>query len=152
MDLRDRILLGGAALLCLLFLAGCKTVTTVKTEFDTDNISKAQRIVVRDAAGEEKSVLETEEEIDAFVKAADVEEWRLAELPEGLTEAGSFTLWQTETVTALGREDVGEEIEICTFRVYAEADCLTIDTGFADISFTFSIPRAAADYLCGLTA
>lgn len=152
MDLRDRILLGGAALLCLLFLAGCRTAVPGE-RFDVGNdIAKAQKIVAADAAGMEKAVLETEEEIDAFVKAADVENWRLAEKPEDLTEAGSFTLWQTETVTALIGESGAKDVEICTFRVYAEADCLTIDTGFADISFTFSIPRAAADYLRGLTA
>lgn len=148
--MRDRILLGAAALLCLLFLAGCRTVTTVKTEFDTDSISKAQKIVVRDAAGEEKSVLETEEEIDAFVESADVERWRLAERPEGLTEAGRFTLWQRETITALVGGGETKENEICTFRIYADGDYLTIGTGLIDVSF--AIPQSTADYLRGLTA
>ena len=148
--MRDRILLGAAALLFLLFLAGCRTAVPGERYDVGSDISKAQKIVIRDAAGEEKSVLETEEEIDAFVQAADVEGWRLTEKPEGLTEAGRFTLWQRETVTALVGGGETKEVEICTFLVYEDGDVLTIDTGFAGIAFHFTIPREAAEYLRGL--
>ncbi len=135
-------------LLCLALLAGCKTITRADVTFDGDGFSKAQRIVVHDAAGNEKAVLEEEEDIEAFVDAVNVEGWTFAEPPEGLTEAGSITLWQTETVTALiGEKEVNE---ICTFLIYREGDYLTIEVGPVDLPF--SIPRQTADYLRGLTA
>lgn len=135
--------------LCLLLLAGCRVADV---NFNPDReMSKAQKIVVAGTEGDEKAVLETEDEIDAFVKSVNVEGWRLADLPEGLTGAGSFTLWQTETVTALLGDKKAELKEICVFLIYHDGDYLTIDTGFANIAITFSIPEETADYLRSLT-
>lgn len=145
-----RTLILGAALLILAMLAGCRMLTNVEVDFDTGSFSKAQRIVVADAAGKEKAVLTGKADIDAFVEAMEVEGWHIAELPQGLTEAGRFTLWQQETVTALIGESEAKENEICTFRCYQEGDYLTVDTGVMDISFTFAIPQGAADYLRAL--
>lgn len=145
-----RTLILGAALLILAMLSGCRFLTRTNVDFDADSISKAQRIVVADAAGKEKAVLTGKADIDAFVAAMEVEGWHIAELPQGLTEAGRFTLWQQETVTALIGESEAKENEICTFRCYQEGDYLTIDTGVMDISFTFAIPQGAADYLRAL--
>lgn len=145
-----RTLILGAALLILAMLSGCRFLTRTNVDFDADSISKAQRIVVADAAGKEKAVLTGKADIDAFVEAMEVEGWHIAELPQGLTEAGRFTLWQQETVTALIGESEAKENEICTFRCYQEGDYLTIDTGVMDISFAFAIPQGAADYLRAL--
>ena len=145
--MKKRILTSIAVLLCLLSLAGCKTIVPGENFDVGHDISKAQRIVVADAAGKEKAVLTGKADIDAFVEAMEVEDWHIAELPQGLTEAGSFALWQQETVTALIGESEAKENEICTFRCYQEGDYLTIDTGVMDISFTFAIPQGAADYL-----
>lgn len=149
--MRKRTLILGAALLALALLAGCKMVARAGIDFDADSLSKAQRIVIQDAAGNEKAVLEDGEDIDAFVDAVNVANagrWKFATLPEGLAGAGSFTLWQEETVTALFGE--GEANELCTFRIYEEGDYLTVETGVMD--FTFAIPRRSADYLRGLAA
>jgi len=148
--MKKRILLSLAALLCLALLAGCKSLTKVDVTFDADEFSKTQEIVVSDAAGNEKAVLTNKADIDAFADAMNVGGWKFAELPKGLTEAGSFTLWQTETVTALIGEKEAEINEICTFRIYQDGDYLTIETGLMDIPF--SIPRETANYLRGLTA
>lgn len=149
--MKKRILLPIAVLLCLAMLSGCKFLTRTDIDFDTDSISKAQKIVVHDAAGNEKAVLSTESEIDAFVEAVNVDEWKfIQDVPEGLTEAGSFALWQQETVTALIGEKEAKENEICTFRIYEGEDYLTIEAWVIDM--TFSIPRETADYLRGLTA
>lgn len=149
--MKKRILLPIAALLCLALLAGCKYLTRTDFDFDTDSISKAQKIVVRDAAGNEKAVLSEEAELDAFVEAVNVGGWKfIKEVPEGLTEAGNFTLWQRETVTALIGEKEAKENEICTFRIYEGGDYLTIEAWVMDM--TFSIPRETAEYLRGLTA
>lgn len=146
--MKRRTLLGGVILLCLLLLAGCKTVVP-GDHFDAGNdIAKAQKIVFHDASGNEKGSLTEEAEIDAFVEAVDVEGWHIADLPEHLTPAGSFTLWQTGTVTAFMDQDEAKSVEICTLRVYRSGDCLTIEAGPVDISFT--IPKASADYLRGL--
>lgn len=139
-----------AVLLCIALLAGCRTVVPGE-HFDVGHdLSKAQKIVIQDAAGNEKAVLSTESEIDAFVEAVNVDGWRLEEVPEGLTEAGSFTLWQRETVTALIGAKEPKENKICTFRIYEDGDYLTIEAWVIDM--TFSIPRETADYLRGLTA
>ena len=137
-------------LICILLLAGCRSVSIGGDFSPGKEISKAQRIVAADAGGTETGVLETGEEIDAFVEAVNVEGWRLADLPEGLTRAGSFTLWQTETVTALLGQKEAEAKEICTFLIYQDGDYLTIETGFTNISITFSIPEDAAGYLRSL--
>lgn len=150
--MKKRVFAIFAALACLLALAGCTTVVKgEKWDFDADEIAKAQKIVVADASGKEKAVLETEEEIDAFVKAVTVENWDFAELPEGVKKAGSFTLWQTETVKAFFREKEAEIKEICTFVIY-DQNYLTIDTGVMDLTFTFAIPGSVGNYLRELAA
>ena len=151
--MRERTLLGGVILLCLLFLAGCKTLDRMDATFDADALSKAQKIVVTDAAGNEKAVLTEKEDIDAFVEALNVANtgrWKFQELPEGMTEAGGFTLYQIETLTALIGQSEAKVNEICTFRIYENGDYLTIETGVMD--FSFSVPHETADYLRGLVA
>jgi hypothetical protein len=151
--MKKRISLPVAALLCLALLAGCRTlVPGLTSSFSGEDFSKAQRIVVSNAEGTEKAVLTEEDEINAFVEAVNVSGWHFSELPEELTKAGGFTLWQKETITALFGLFGGEarENEICTFRVYADGDYLTIETGVMD--FSFAIPQETADYLRGLTA
>lgn len=147
--MKKRILVPLAALLCLAMLGGCKYLSRTNIDFDADSISKAQQIVVEDAAGNEKAVLEGEEEIDAFISAVNVEGWRFAEVPEGLKTAGSFTLWQRETVTAFIGSTETETNEICTLRIYEDGDYLTIETGLIDVPF--AIPQSTADYLRSLT-
>lgn len=148
--MKKRILVPLAALLCLAMLGGCKYLSRTNIDFDADSISKAQHIVVQDAAGNKKAALEGEEEIDAFISAVNVEGWRFAEVPEGLKEAGSFTLWQQETVTAFIGSTETEMKEICTLRIYEDGDYLTIETGLIDVPF--AIPQSTAEYLRGLTA
>lgn len=146
--MKKAILLPITALLCLVLLAGCKTL--VNKNFDVDTLSKAQKIVVTDAAGNEKAVLTEKADIDAFVDAVNAGGWKFAELPEGLTKAGGFTLWQEETITALIGEKEAKVNEICTFRVYENGDYLTIETSLMD--FSFSIPESTAAYLRNLAA
>lgn len=145
-----RTLIGGAIALCLLFLAGCKTMVPGENFDVGSDISKAQKIVIQDASGKEKAVLTEEADIDAFADAVNVEGWKFEEVPEGLTPAGSFTLWQVETLTALIGGGEAKENEICTFRIYEDGNYLTIETGVIDIPF--SIPQSAADYLRDLAA
>lgn len=148
--MKKRISLPVAALLCLALLAGCRTlVPGLTSSFSGEDFSKAQRIVVSDAEGTEKAVLTEEDEINAFVEAVNVSGWHFSELPEELTKAGGFTLWQKETITALFGGETREN-KICTFRIYADGDYLTIETWVMDVSF--AIPQETADYLRGLTA
>ena len=148
-----RFLMIGAALLFIAMLAGCKTLNRMDAAFDADALSKAQKIVVTDAAGNEKAVLTEKEDIDAFAEAVNVGNtgrWKFQELPEGLTEAGGFTLWQVETLTALIGQSEAKVNEICTFRIYENGDYLTIETGVMD--FSFAIPAETAEYLRSMTA
>lgn len=148
--MRERTLLGGVILLCLLFLAGCKMVTQTNIDFDTNSFTKAQKIVVRDASGNEKAALTEKADIDNFVDAVSADGWKLQELPENLTEAGSFTLWQTETITALIGEKETKVNEICTFRIYGDGDYLTIEAMLVDLPFAIS--HEAAEYLRNMAA
>ena len=148
--MRERTLLGGVILLCLLFLSGCKMVTQANIDFDTNSLAKAQKIVVYDASGNEKAVLTEKADIDTFVDAVSVDGWKFRELPEGLTEAGSFTLWQTETITALIGEEEAKVNEICTFRIYEDGDYLTIEAMLVDVPF--SISHETAEYLRNMAA
>ena len=148
-----RFLIAGAALLFLAMLAGCKALNRTDAAFDADTLSKAQKIVVTDAAGNEKAVLTEKEDLDAFVDAVNVANtgrWKFQALPEGLTEAGGFTLYQVETLTALIGQGEAKINEICTFRIYVDGDYLTIETGVMD--FSFAIPAETAEYLRGMTA
>ncbi len=136
-----------AVLLCAALLDGCQVVD--RGGFDKDTISKAQRIEITNAAtGEEIRVLETEEDIDAFVEAVNVGGWQLAEEPEGGVREGAFTLYQQSSVRALIGEGEERIVELCTLFSYQDAAYLTIGTGFLDI--TFSIPESAAEYLHSL--
>ncbi len=148
--MRKRILTVGTVLLCLALLAGCKFLTRTNVDFDTDSISKTQKIVICDAAGNEKAAITGEREIDAFVEAMDAERWKIEEVPEGLTEAGSLTLWQRETVTALIGRGETKTAPICTLQLYEGAAYLAIETGFMDVSIPFAIPEETAAYLRGL--
>lgn len=149
--MKKRVLLPLAALLCLAVLAGCRTIVPGQiNNFSGEDFSKAQKIVVHDAAGNEKAVLEEQADIDAFADAINIDGWRFEEPPEDLTEAGSFTLWQTETVTALMGERGAEVNEVCTCRIYQNGNYLTIETGLIDLPFR--IPQESANYLRTLLA
>ena len=140
-----RLCVSLTALLCLLALAGCRTAS-----FDGEELAKTQRIVIADAGGAERGVLTEEADIDRLVEAVNLDNWRIAEKPEGLTPSGSFTLWQEETAAVLlaGREP--EQRELCTLQCYEDGDYLTIVTGVVDL--TFSIPQETAAYLRSLWA
>lgn len=141
-----RLCVSLTALLCLLAMAGCR----VTTGFNAGEFSKAQKIVVTDGGGTERAVLTEEADIDRLVEAVNVDNWRIAEKPEGLTPSGTLTLWQEETITALLGEKTAETREICTLQCYEDGDYLTIVTGVVDI--TFSIPQETAAYLRSLWA
>ena len=140
-----RLCVSMTALLCLLALAGCRTAS-----FDGEELAKTQRIVIADAGGAERGVLTEEADIDRLVEAVNLDNWRIAEKPEGLTPSGTLTLWQEETITALLGEKTAETREICTLQCYEDGDYLTIVTGVVDI--TFSIPQETAAYLRSLWA
>lgn len=140
-----RLCVSLTALLCLLALAGCRTAS-----FDGEELAKTQRIVIADAGGAERGVLTEEADIDRLVEAVNLDNWRIAEKPEGLTPSGTLTLWQEETAAVLlaGREP--EQRELCTLQCYEDGDYLTIFTGVVDL--TFSIPQETAAYLRSLWA
>ena len=140
-----RLCVSMTALLCLLALAGCRTAS-----FDGEELAKTQRIVIADAGGAERGVLTEEADIDRLVEAVNLDNWRIAEKPEGLTPSVTLTLWQEETITALLGEKTAETREICTLQCYEDGDYLTIVTGVVDL--TFSIPQETAAYLRSLWA
>lgn len=146
--MKERTLIGGFILLCILFLAGCTALADEDGNFDGDALNKAQRIEVTDPqTGELIRTLETEAEIDAFVDALTMDSWHFDEPPEDAVWDGAFTLYQQETIRPGNQEP--EMIELCTLYSYEDAAYLAISTPLADIPF--AIPQGAADYLHSLT-
>lgn len=144
--MKKYILLSIAVLAGFTLLAGC-----VRVE-ERISFSKAQKITVYDAAGNEKTVLTDQADVNAFVDAVSVDGWKFSQLPEGLTETGSFALWQEEPGIPFFGEREPKVNGICTFRAYGgdDGEYLVIETGVMNI--TLSIPREAADYLRELAA
>lgn len=135
-----------AVLCCFLLLAGCR-IAVNEDGFDPGGISKAQRIEVAQAGTEDPLlVLETQEDIDAFVESIMLEDWKLSELPEGLEREGAFTLYQQGAAHLGGPEP--KIHKICVLYSYADSAYLTISTGILDLAF--SISESAADYLHSL--
>lgn len=142
--------IGLIAVLVCVFLTGCKSIVRTDFDFDTGNLSKAQKIVIADASGNEKAVLTEEADIDAFVEAINAEHWKLAELPENAAKAGTFTLYQTETITALMGEKEAEMVSLCAFELYEDGRYLVIDTFAMGITIPFQLSERTAAYLMDL--
>lgn len=145
--MEKRVLSALAALLCVLALAGCKTIVAANAEIDLDSVAKAQKIEVCDADGAVLRTLEGGEEIDAFVAGMDIGRWKLGVLPEGTEYGGSFVLYQQETVTALFGAGGTEVNKICTFRYCKDQPYLVVEAGVAGITFVFEVPREVTEHL-----
>lgn len=112
-----------------------------------DDISKAQEITVVSAdTSEVIDTITSKEDIEAFVAALDMDEWKLKALPEEATEIGSFGFSQEETVK-LGQTDTdGTLYDIAAITLYNDS-CIGFEIGGLDM--TFEVSNDTADYLNG---
>ena len=134
-----------ATAILTLFLCGCQSNKNTDTSDYGDNLSKAQEITV--VSADTPEVIETitsKEDIEAFIAALDLDEWKLETLPEDATEIGSFGFLQEETVK-LGQADTdGNLYDIAAITLYNDS-YIGFETG--DLDMTFEVSKDTADYL-----
>lgn len=87
-----------AAIMMIALLCGCQANEDTGADYG-DDFSKAQEIAVIPAGTSEVTkIISSGDDIKAFVSGMDIESWKLAELPEGAVEVGTFGLSQEKTI------------------------------------------------------
>ena len=134
------------AALCLTALCGCQLRLTLSDPFSWEDLSKAQEIQVIPGGTEEAAQAITgEAELEAFVAGLELEQWQLADLPEGAAVSGAFRLTQLEAQKLGQRAEDRQRLEICTLRAYEGLPCLTVEA--AGLQLHFQIPPEAQAHL-----
>lgn len=114
--------------------------------FDGEELSKAQVLVITDAAGTELETITEPDTLQALVDALRIEDWELTDLPENAQPKLVAALYQEPTETVLGKD--GEELlHLCDLTVY-EAGCyvsLGFDIAMLELNLDFLAPQGALD-------
>lgn len=131
------------ALFACLLLCACQSQTA-----DTDQITKAQAITILSADGQTLGQVTSQEDLDAFFLALDLDRWTLASLPQEAACLGTFVFSQTPTVL-FGQTQAEDTRDIATLTAY---DAPYITLTLAGLDLTFAIPQKAADALAGYVA
>lgn len=136
-----------ATAILTLLLCGCQSNKNTDMSDYGNDISKAQEITVVSAdTSEVIDTISSKEDIEAFVAALDMDEWKLKALSEEATEIGSFGFSQEETVK-LGQTDTdGTLYDIAAITLYNDS-CIGFEIGGLDM--TFEVSNDTADYLNG---
>lgn len=132
-------------ILTVSLLCGCRVTKTPDLEDYSLEFSKAQEVTAIPAGTDEViQTLSDTEEIADFVNALRIDEWKLAKLPDGAEEIGSFRLSQESTLK-LGQTEREQTLDdICIITLYDKA---YINLEIADVNLAFTISDEAADYL-----
>lgn len=134
-------------ILTVSLLCGCRVTKTPNLEDYSLEFSKAQEITAIPAGTDEViQTLSDTEEIADFVNALRIDEWKLAKLPDGAEEIGSFRLSQESTLK-LGQTERDRTLDdICVITLYDNA---YVNLEIANVNLAFTISDEAADYLNG---
>lgn len=135
-----------AAILTLL-LCSCQNNEDTNTSVYGDDISKAQEIVV--VSSDTSEVIETitdKKDIEDFVLALDLDEWKLRTLPDKAAEIGSFGLSQEETIKFGQTDTDGTLYHVATITLYNNS---YISFKVGGIDMTFEVSEDTEDYLNG---
>ena len=137
-----------AAIMMIALLCGCQANEDTGADYG-DDFSKAQEIAVIPAGTSEVTkIISSGDDIKAFVSGMDIESWKLAELPEGAVEVGTFGLSQEKTIK-LGQTDTdGTLYDVATITLYEEP-YINADIVGVDMDMTFQVSEGAADHLKG---
>lgn len=129
-------------------LCGCRADADSDVSEYYEKLAKAQEIAAF-AADTEKAVKDftSKEDIDSFVTALKIDEWKLADLPQNAKEIGHFDFSQEETLSLGQTETDGNLYEVCKITLY---DGSFIDFEIAGLRMSFEVTRDTADYLSGL--
>ena len=137
-----------AAVMMIALLCGCQANEDTGADY-RDDFSKAQEIAVIPAGTSEVTkIISSGDDIKAFVSDMDIESWKLAELPEGAVEVGTFRLSQEKTIK-LGQTDTdGTLYDVATITLYEEP-YIAVEIVGVDMDMTFQVSEGAADHLKG---
>lgn len=130
-----------------LLLCSCQGNKNTNTSVYGDDISKAQEIVV--VSSDTSEVIETitdKEDIEDFVLALDLDEWKLRTLPDKSAEIGSFGFSQEETIKFGETDTDGTLYDIATITLYNHS---YISFEIGGLEMTFAVSEDTADYLNG---
>ena len=134
------------AALCLTALCGCQLRLTLGDPLSREDLSKTQEVqVIPGGTGDAVQTITGEAELEAFVAGLELEQWQLADLPEGAAVSGAFRLTQLEAQKLGQRAEDRQRLEICTLLAYEGLPCLTVEA--AGLQLHFQIPPEAQAHL-----
>ena len=140
-----RLLAIFCALAATALLAGCGAPSE-DGSINSEELLKAQALVITDEGAEESREITDPDTIKAFVEELRLDEWELAELPEDAQPQRTISFYQAPTRTLL--DDGGDMKHVGDLIIYQDTDCVTLSVSV--LSANFQIPEEAADYLEGL--
>lgn len=133
--------------LCAALLTGCGAATTPEDgSIYSEELVKAQALVITDVDGGEPREVTDEDMVKAFVDELSLEDWEPANLPEDAQPQRTISLYQTSTVTLLAGG--GDMTHLCDLITYRDEDCITLEV--SALTLDFQVPAATVDYLEGL--
>lgn len=150
------VMLAAALIAALCGCASSKPADESESDDGSDSISdyysgmeKAQQISVSAAgSGEIIKNVSGKKDIEDFITALEIEDWKLGELPENAEKSGEFSFSQEKTLKAGEKETDGDLYSI--MKMYSYGDQPYVRLEVAKMGFTFKIPDTAAAYLDGL--
>lgn len=137
-------------------LCGCtslKSADESESEDGSDSIpdyysgmEKTQQISVSAADSDEIiNIVSEKKDIENFITALKIEEWKLGELPEDAQKNGEFSFSQEKTLKAGEKESDGNLYDI--MKMYSYKDQPYIRLEIAKMGLTFKVPDSAVRYL-----
>ncbi len=111
---------GLVVLLTLLLLGGCTMVCNIAgpTGAEQEVLNMAQEVLVLDPEGKLVRTLTTDEELDALLDGLRLEDWTLAQLPQGAVSEGTIVFRQLETLKLGQRWEDRAMVEAARLTVY----------------------------------
>lgn len=137
------------AVILALSMCGCSLVNTVvdsvTESVNVDEILKAQEITINSAKSSAAKTISDAQQIGDFIKALEMDSWKIGTLPENAEKSGEFSFAQDETIK-LGQDESDVELQdICKIYTYKDIPYITFE--IAGIQLDFEIPQTASDYL-----
>lgn len=112
-----------------------------------DDISKEHKIIV--VSSDTSEVIQTisgEKNLENFVLALNLDEWKLSTLPDNATEIGSFWLTKEDTIKFGETETDGTRHDVVSITLYNNSYiCFEVD----GLDMTFEVNEDTDDYLNG---
>lgn len=129
----------------IFLLCGYRAMEATNASDYKSSISKAQEIAVIPVnTSEITKTITTPKDVDNFVSALEIENWKLKSLPDTASEVGSFEFSQEQTIKLLQTTHDGTFSHIATITVY---DSPYICLEFCGLDMTFEVSPDTADYL-----